>query len=167
MARAVAACILSLLLLPGLAHAATSPPGRASRSPWATVNVCDTAKRPNAIGIRASMPGAQRARVRLLMRFRVQWRDPADGRWHNLLQGGDSGFVSLGSSRAARQTGQVFRYQSPGAGRTQRLRGVVEFRWQLGQRVVRHTSRVTEAGHRSAAGSDPKGYSAASCTLKG
>jgi hypothetical protein len=163
MARAIAACLLALLLVPVVASAAKP----ASKPPWATVNVCDTAKRPNAIGIRASMPGDARTGVKLLMRFRVQWRDRADGRWHNLLQGGDSGFVSLGSSRARRQTGQIFRYEAPAQGKSQVLRGLVQFRWTLHGRVVRHTTRVTAAGHRSAAGSDPTGYSAAVCTLRG
>lgn len=163
MARAVAVCLLAIVLLPAVAGARTDR----ARPPWATVNVCDTDRHPDAIGVRASMPGGEGRRMRLLMRFRIQWRDPADRRWHNLLRGGDSGFVSLGVSRAARQTGQIFRYESPGVGERQRLRGVVHFQWRRDGRVVRSTTRVTEGGHPTKVGSDPKGYSAATCTLKG
>jgi hypothetical protein len=159
--RAVACCALLVLLL--------APSAEARRhQPWATVNVCDTAKHPYAIGVRASMPGTDHARERMFMRFRVQWRDPADGLWHNLLEGGDSGFVSVGSARfRARQAGLIFRYEAPAAGARQWLRGVVRFEWRRGGRVIKAASRHTTGGHRSAAGSDPKGYSAATCVLAG
>lgn len=167
MARfALAVGVVLLAFVP----ATTSVAAREGTQPWATVNVCDTAKHPNAIGIRASMPGAQRKRVRLYMRFRVQWRDPNDGLWHNLLEGrgGDSGYVALGRSKAGRgrQAGQLFRFEPPAAGAVQRLRGRVDFQWRIGRDVVRRETAVTEKGHRSAAGSDPKGYSAATCVLK-
>lgn len=165
MARMLVAVVALALVLAPDASAARTP----TKTPlWATVNVCDTARHPDAIGIRASMPGLPRKRARLYMRFRVQWRDPADGLWHNILgDGGDSGFVKIGRGRATRQAGQIFRYQSPGQGRTLRLRGVVDFRWKLGSKVVRHSRRITERGHRSTAGADPKRYSAAVCVLRG
>lgn len=165
MARMLVAVVALALVLAPDASAARTP----AKTPlWATVNVCDTARHPDAIGIRASMPGLPRKRARLYMRFRVQWRDPADGLWHNILgDGGDSGFVKIGRGRATRQAGQIFRYQSPGQGRTLRLRGVVDFRWKLGSKVVRYSRRITERGHRSTAGADPKRYSAAVCVLRG
>jgi hypothetical protein len=163
MARAAAVVLLALLLVPTAATAAKPP----DRGPWATVNVCDTTKHPDAIGIRAAMPGDPRKGVRLQMRFRVQWLDPADKKWHNLLQGGDSGFFSLGSAKAGRETGQIFRYRPPAAGKSQRLRGAVQFRWTRKGKVVRHAQRITRAGHKSSAGSDPAGFSAATCTLTG
>jgi hypothetical protein len=168
MARPLALGAPLLALLASLAVA--SPAGAATKKPpqaWATVNVCDTAAHPNAIGIRASMPGARRTRVRLFARFRVQWHDPTDGLWHNLLSGGDSGYESLGrvKATAARESGQVFRYQAPKAGTTLVLRGRVDLEWRIGRTVVRRETVLTAKGHKSAAGSDPKGYSAATCTL--
>jgi hypothetical protein len=158
------------LLAPLAAFAVAAPAGAAPQralTPWATVNVCDTAAHPNAIGIRASMPGARRASVRLYARFRVQWHDQTDGLWHNLLSGGDSGFVALGrvKATAARESGQVFRYQAPKQGAPLLLRGRVDFQWRIGRTVVRRETALTAKGHKSAAGSDPKGYSAATCTL--
>ena len=41
------------------------------------------------------------------------------------------------------------------------LRGVVRFRWRKGDALPRTAEVATEAGHRSSAGSDPAGYSAA------
>lgn len=164
MARSALAVALAALALAPTGADAAAP------KPWATVNVCDTAKHPNTIGVRASMPGAERKRVRMYMRFRVQWRDRTDGRWHNLLEGrgGDSGWVSLGRSRKGRgrQAGQLFRFAAPEPGSPQVLRGRVDFQWRIGRDVVRHATAITEKGHRSAAGSDPKGHSAATCVLR-
>ncbi|WP_259313065.1 hypothetical protein [Capillimicrobium parvum] len=165
MARTLVAAMLLALALTPVAAAAPRPP----KVPlWATVNICDTAKHPSAIGIRASMPGLPRKSVRLYMRFRVQWRDPADKLWHNILgTGGNSGFVKIGSGKATRQAGQIFRYEKPAAGETLRLRGVVDFQWRVANKVVRHSRRITEKGHRSTAGADPKTFSAAACVLRG
>jgi hypothetical protein len=165
MARTLVVAMLLALALAPSASAADKP----RKLPlWATVNVCDTVKHPDAIGIRASMPGLPRKRARLYMRFRVQWRDPADELWHNILgDGGDSGFVKIGRGKATRQAGQIFRFESPGAGQTLRLRGVVDFRWKIRTKVVRHSRRITEKGHRSTAGADPKTFSAAFCELQG
>jgi len=153
--------LVALLLMPGPASAAD-----ADADVWATVNVCDTAKHPNAIGVRASMPGARRANVRLYMRFRVQWKDPTDGLWHNLIDQGDSGFISVGRPKdgARRQGGYLFRFQAPE--KPLRLRGRVDFQWRIGKRVIKRDVALTEKGHRSGAGSDPKGYSAATCMLR-
>jgi hypothetical protein len=160
----VAASALALALIVAAPASAKKP-----KAPlWATVNVCDTAKHPDAIGIRASMPGVPRKKARMYMRFRVQWRDPADDLWHNIIgAGGDSGFVRIGRGKATRQAGQIFRYESPGQGKTLRLRGVVDFRWKVGRKVMRHSRRITEKGHRSTAGADPKRYSAAVCEITG
>ena len=76
--------VLLALALPGCR-------GREGRPLWATVNVCDTAKQPDAIGIRASMPGTPKG-ARLSMRFRVQYRDGRrrlEGRRGRRLRVGD------------------------------------------------------------------------------
>ena len=56
MRRRAVVALLVLALFPAAA-AAKEP------QPWATVNVCDTAKQPDAIGIRASMPGHTEGRA--------------------------------------------------------------------------------------------------------
>ena len=45
------------------------------------------------------------------------------------------------------------------------LRGVVKFRWRRGDTLPKTSEVVTESGHRSSAGADPAGYSAANCAL--
>ena len=152
------ALTLSSLLLLGAPSAAL-----AARDPqtWATVNVCDTAKQPDTIGIRASMPGSPKG-VRLSMRFRVQYRVDEDT-WAD-VQDADSGWRPLGTAKGVpAESGWTFSFTKPSKPVT--LRGVVRFRWRKGDALPRTAEVATEAGHRSSAGSDPAGYSAAACSL--
>jgi hypothetical protein len=156
------------VLLPALALvvlAAPSADARRSSRLWATVNVCDTIRHPDTIGIRGSMPGSKFRRARMFMRFQVQYFRASDQLWHNLSQGGDSGFVRVGRARyRARQAGQRFVFAPPSVG-AWTMRGAVTFEWRLGRRVVRHVRLLTTAGHRSSADADPPGYSAATCVI--
>jgi hypothetical protein len=147
----------------------TDPPPRTptverSRLLWATVNVCDTPGAPDTIGIRGSMPGSADPEERMFMRFQVQYFSASDGRWHQVRSGGDSGFVRVGPARfESRQAGRSFRF-APKSGSVL-LRGAVTFEWRRGAEVVRRARKRTTAGHRSTAGADPAGYSAANCTI--
>jgi hypothetical protein len=129
---------------------------------WATVNVCDTARNPDAIGIRASMPTTPRG-ARLSMRFRVQYRT-ADAGWKDVADA-DSGWrvVRPAKGAAAAESGWGFNFATPAKAVT--LRGVVRFRWRRGSALPRQAELATEAGHRSSAGADPEDYSAATCVL--
>jgi hypothetical protein len=145
--------VLALLVAPGNASARDS-------ALWATVNVCDTAKQPGAIGIRASMPGVPRG-ARLSMRFRVQYRT-SDGTWADVA-GANSGWRELGPAGGDPvQSGWSFTFAQPQNPVV--LRGMVRFRWRRGG-PGRFAQQATAAGHKSSAGADPPGYSAATCTL--
>jgi hypothetical protein len=131
---------------------------------WATVNVCDTARHPDTIGIRGSMPGTGHRADRMYMRFSVQFQ-AADGSWRNLSSGGVSRWVSVGNgSWAARQSGYSFKVRPPQGG--VRLRGIIRFQWRRDGRVVRREVRATEAGHRSTAGADPTRWSRSVCMIR-
>jgi len=159
--RAVVSCMLAAAALPVAMADAQAPDD--SRL-WATVNVCDTERAPDTIGIRGSMPGSDSGET-LWMRFQVQFLSADDSRWHNVPAGGDSGFVSVGNGRPkARQAGRSFRI-SPRKGEQVLLRGRVSFEWRDGGEVTRHASMRTEKGHRSSAGADPDGYTAGTCTV--
>ena len=141
--------LLSLLLL----ALVVVPADAGARTLWATVNVCDTAAHPDEIGIRAALP-ASRAGVR----FRVQYREAASGRWR-WVKAADSGWRR---ARRARESGWSFEVAGDG---TRILRGVVNYRWKRKGKVVRRARRVTELGHRSTVGADPEGFSAATCRI--
>ena len=45
------------------------------------------------------------------------------------------------------------------------MRGIVDYQWRRGRVVLQTAERTTTAGHRSLAGADPAGYSAATCLI--
>jgi hypothetical protein len=156
MRYALALALLLGLLAPAAASARDEPQ-------WATVNVCDTVKQPDTIGIRASMPGTPRG-ARLYMRFIVQYK--VDQTTWAPVADADSGWRAVGTGKgAAVESGWSFSFAKPSKPVT--LRGVVRFRWRRGDATPRSAEVATEAGHRSSAGADPAGYSAATCALGG
>jgi hypothetical protein len=146
--------------------AATQPFRPLAQSPelWATVDVCNAPHHPNTIGIRGSMPTDGHPHDKLYMRFLVQSLDAATTQWADLGKSADSGFVLLGSASSTRQAGRTFEFKPTTTAYT--LRGFIEFQWRRAGRVVHLLSQPTTAGHTSLAGAEPKGFSAATCTLK-
>lgn len=162
--RAAGAIAIAGIAVP-IAGAQAQRVAESSRHLWATVNVCDTERWPDTIGIRGSMPGSRDSRETMWMRFQVQFLSTEDDRWHNVPEGGDSGFVFVGAARTrARQAGRSFRI-SPKKGQEVLLRGRVIFQWRLNGDVVRIATMRTRRGHRSTAGSDPPGYTASTCRV--
>jgi hypothetical protein len=101
------------------------------------------------------------------MRFQVQY-ERSDGTWRFLSSGGDSGFIDAGKARGRnpRQAGHSFTVSPPKAGNVYTLRGFVTFEWRAKDgTVVRRARKRTTPGHRSTAGADPAGFSAAECTV--
>jgi hypothetical protein len=133
---------------------------------WATVDVCNAKDRPHTIGIRGSMPSDGHPKDVMYMRLRVQFLNASTKEWLNFSKGGDSGFEPLGAGAFARQTGLSV-LLAPVAGRPPyTLRGYAVFQWRRGTTVVQSATRITTSGHRSLAGADPRGFSAATCRLK-
>jgi hypothetical protein len=152
------------LLAPFVLAAAVAHPLTGSRQLWATIDLCGTAKKPSTLGIRGSMPSDGHPKDVMYMRFRVQYLDPATKAWANVSRGGDSGAIRIGRADAARQGGYSFQLAATGKS-SFTLRGLVRFQWRRGATVVASASRTTSAGHRNAFGAEPRGYSAAVCTL--
>lgn len=148
---------------------ATKPkPTNLAKSPdlWATINVCDTPKHPNTIGVRGSMPGLGNRRSRLALRIVVQYKNKQDGTWRAGGAGADSGWKRIGSTlRQVIESGQNFTFKPPTDGGSHLLRGEVRFRWTRKGKVVARQRRITQAGHKTTAGADPKRYSAAQCEI--
>ena len=136
-----------------------------SRHVCSTVNICDTAKHPDTMGVRASVPGTAKAKERVFMRFKAQFFSEVDNRWHNFTSSGTtSGWVDVGSARyKARQSGWSFPFTLRKS-QSYELRGVVNFEWRKGSRVMRRATKRTRSGHKTAV-SDPKGFSAATCRV--
>jgi hypothetical protein len=136
------------LLASGKLAAASADPAEA----WATVNICDTEKSPNGLGVRASMPGSGRDQL-MFMRFSAQYWSPSRSEWITVPGGGVSRWVYAGSARfAARQTGWTFFFEQPPAGTTFVMRAIVEQQW----RAEASSTRALERGNKRRAASKQK-----------
>jgi hypothetical protein len=146
----------------------------ASDKLWATVNICDTERSPDAMGIRASMPGNGRPQL-MFMRFSVQWWSGSAQRWL-AVPGGVSPWLRAGSARyVARQRGYTFDFVTPPAGRAYVLRGLAEFHWRglhrskqarkASWKLTRQVTELTRTGVEGVDGGDPPGTSKAMCMV--
>jgi hypothetical protein len=169
--RVVAAIFVCVsLAVPAAADAAPRDPDL-----WATVNICDTVRYPDQMGVRASMPGSGR-KGGMYMRFRAQFFDSAASAWKEVGGTGVSRWIAVGSSRyRMRQAGYTFAFGAPTTGNAFVLRGRVEFEWRERRRlrsgqlrvvVVRRARANTKAGYPSTVGADPVGYSASLCEIR-
>jgi hypothetical protein len=132
---------------------------------WATVNVCDTPKSPNEMGIRARMPGDGTSR-RMFMRFTAQYR--TGGKW-KVVSGARSRWLPVGSARESwREFGYTFSIGAPKPGTSYVLRGLVQFEWRKKgtRKVERRSHRFTERGHPTGRDGEPRNYSAARCRIR-
>jgi hypothetical protein len=136
-----------------------------SRLLWATIDVCNASDQPDTIGIRGSMPGDHVAHDTMYMRFRLQYMNTTSKTWVDLTKGAAATYTNVGTGASARQAGRSFQL-NPVAGQPAfTLRGVVSFQWRHNGAVVAQVSRATSTGRVSLAGSDPEGFSAATCLI--
>lgn len=164
---ALAIAVACALAAPAAADANRSKTLSKSRHLWVTVNICDTAKHPDTLGIRASMPGTGKKKERMYMRFRAEYQ-AADGTWKRFSgEGPDSQWQPVGPAvYKARQSGWLFPFE-PAAGQRFTLRAVVDFQWRRGTRkVVAKAREASSAGHNVTV-AEPEGYSAATCEIVG
>jgi hypothetical protein len=156
---------LALAAVCFVAVAPATADARSAGDLWATVNVCDTSKSPNEMGVRARIPG-DGTRRRMYMRFTAEFRSSA-GKWKVVPGRGRSGWLLAGSARFRyKEYGYTFGFDAPPAGTSYLMRGLVQFEWRKTAhgRVERRTRRYTEARHPTSQ-SQPKGYSAAKCRI--
>lgn len=165
---------LGMVLAPAAPAASAAASGRTaavstrallgSRELWATIDVCNPRDQPNVLGIRGSMPGDSSSQDGLYMRFVAQYR--SGKRWIDLGKGARTGYASVGSGSAHSRQGGTSFVIAPVAGHTAfMLRGIVDFQWRRGSKVIASASRETTPARRSLAGADPTGFSAAECSI--
>jgi hypothetical protein len=168
-----AVLLVAVAVLVSSAEAGAVP----KRASWATINVCDTDRQRNSVGIRAGMPG-NGTEQRMYMRFQLQWYRARERRYVDT--GTPSGWVSAGPARfRAAQRGFTFAgIADPPAGERFQLRGKVSFEWRerrpakkgitrAHEVVVKRATRITRAGLKDIVGGRPPGRSDAVCLVDG
>ncbi|HEY2535876.1 MAG TPA: hypothetical protein VGI24_02725 [Solirubrobacteraceae bacterium] len=156
--------IAAMMAVGALAH----PPGHSllsSRELWATIDVCNSAKEPDTVGVRGSMPYDGHVHDAMYMRFQLEYMDPKSKAWSVPAHGANSGFIALGSAKSGRQGGTSFQLSVTKGQPGYTMRGLVTFQWRRTGKVVHQTTRTTSAGHTNVVRADPPGYSAAQCTI--
>jgi hypothetical protein len=149
-----------VLAASGLATAAPKP----VKNLWSTVNICDTKKHPNIVGIRGRMPGNGDKNQTMWLKVILQHQK--NGKWANVTKGGASPWLKAGSAKFSwGENGYNFTINVK-AGDKFKFRGQVKYEWRKSGNVVRSGARYTTSGHASS-NSDPEGFSAATCTVKG
>jgi len=133
---------------------------------WATVNICDTKRNPNKLGIRASMPGNGTTQM-MWMRFHAQYFESGGERWRDVAGSSKSPWVKVGDARfRSRQAGRKFEFDPPLPTASYVLRGVVDYQWRRGAKVVKRARQVTLRDHRTGKYGDPYDYSWGTCEIK-
>ena len=126
---------------------------------WATVNICNTRRHPDSIGLRAQMPALGFATT-LEMEFQVDQKAARSAAFRPVS--GAKRSVSVGSvKKGLQQEGVTFPFPAHAGA----LRGTVQFEWRLGRSVLGRSTRLTTRGHPTANFGDPPRYSAARCVI--
>ncbi|HKP90817.1 MAG TPA: hypothetical protein VJT75_12700 [Thermoleophilaceae bacterium] len=141
----------------------------APKNQWATINICDTEKHPDQLGIRARMPALDRG-VKMKMRFFVEYMK--NGAWTGVpsTDGGTTmsdWFVAGTGQHKWEELGDTFRLSRLQPGDSYLMRGLVKYQWRKHGKVVKRAHAYTTAKHSRGEFGDPKGYSAATCTVSG
>jgi len=132
-----------------------------SRSLWATVNICDTRKYRNAIGVRGQMP-ALGFSAKLYMVVQVNYWSRTHNRFLPIQSNLATTRLSLGNSaNGLEQDGAVF----PFSAHTGLLNATFTFIWTRNGTLIGQTVRRTTAGHHDADHGSPPHYSAAQCRI--
>jgi hypothetical protein len=133
----------------------------ASSGLWATINICNSRRDPDSLGVRGQMPALGFAAT-LAMTFQVDYFDTLTQAFVPITGSTAVNHVSLGTvSAGLSQGGAVFPF-NPGAGE---LDATVTFTWTVAGKVVGTVTRTTSGGHPTAKFASPPHYSEASCTI--
>ena len=132
-----------------------------SRSLWATINICDTHKFRNDLGVRGQMPTLG-FDASMFMVVQVNFWSADQHRFLPIQSNLATTRLSLGTnSSGLQQDGAVF----PFSAHTGRLNATVTFIWTRGGKIIGQAVRRTTAGHHDAAHGNPPRYSAAQCRV--
>jgi hypothetical protein len=125
---------------------------------WATVNICNTRRHPDTIGIRAQMPALGFATT-MEMVVTLGYYTTKTASFKPLATSSTS--LKLGqASTGYHQDGVTFTIKPPAM-----LNATVQFTWSIGSKVLGTTTRTTVSGRKGVQQGDPPGYSSDICRI--
>jgi hypothetical protein len=128
---------------------------------WATVNICDSRRDPNTLGIRGEMPSLGFP-AWLSMRIQVNYYSRSKKKFIPVPGTATVKTIRLGRSRLGLQQGGAVFVFKPHAGL---LDASVEFFWRRSGRLLGSTTQPTAGGHHGADFGSPPRFSAAQCRI--
>jgi hypothetical protein len=134
----------------------------AERSPalWATVNICDSRRYPNTVGIRGQMP-ALGFPAWLSMRIQLNYYTRQKKKF--VVDPGSVKTIRLGRSSSGLQQGGAEYVFTPHAGL---FNATVLFFWRRSGKLLGSTTQPTTGGHRGADFGSPPHFTAAQCRIR-
>lgn len=168
---ATAAVLATAVIVAGPAAGAARPgPAQITRavkraerssSLWATINICNSRRYRNQLGVRGEMPTLG-FRAVMTMAIQVNYWSADKRRFIPIPSPSALTTLKLGSPASGlQQDGAVFPFKT----HTGRLNATITFTWTRGGKVIGTTHRRTTAGHHDADYGSPPRYSAAECTI--
>jgi hypothetical protein len=155
-----------LLTAPAAALGSTPTPAQIRRAVnsaehshllWATINICNTSRHLNQLGVRAEMPALGFASS-LSMTIQVEYSTGNGFR----PDPGAKTRIRLGSQKTrVHQAGHTFQFVPPAG----LLTAEATFEWQRAGKLLGRVTLRTTGGHHNADFGDPPRYSAATCRI--
>jgi hypothetical protein len=132
---------------------------RRSKALWATVNICNSRRYPNTLGVRGQMP-ALGFPAWLSMRIALNYYSRQKKKF--VPDPGSTKIIRLGRSRSGLlQGGAVYAFRPhPGL-----LNATVQFFWRRSGRLLGSTTLLTTGGHSGADFGSPPHFTAAQCRI--
>jgi hypothetical protein len=129
-----------------------------SKDLWSTVNICNTKKHPDTLGIRGQMPSLTFPSS-LYMDVQVDYYNYSTKQFER--DPGVTQTLSLGDpSNEIVQGGTTFKFKPPAI-----VSGTITFQWKLHGKLIGSKRRATGGGHKAAKYGDPRGYSSNDCYI--
>ncbi|MGA9858536.1 MAG: hypothetical protein WBQ18_11785 [Solirubrobacteraceae bacterium] len=167
---ATAAVTAVVAVFSGPAWAASIGPGQIARalaraerssSLWATVNICNSRRYPDALGVRGQMPALGFA-AQLTMNVRVGYWSGSKRRFIPIQASAATNTLQLGRrTHGLQQDGAVFTFRP----HTGLLNATITFSWTRAGKILGQVHRRTTGGHPGADFGSPPKYSAAQCRI--
>lgn len=134
-----------------------------SKSLWATVNICNSRRHPDVLGVRGQMPTLGFS-AQLTMRIQLNYWSTTAKAFKPITSPNAVATRRLGSlTTGLQQDGAEFRFGKTATGL---YNATVTFTWTRSGKVLGRVKRTTTAKHHDADFGSPPHYSAAKCLIR-